>query len=72
MLLTLVHLLLVAAAAPAWAATLAVDFGADWTKASIVGPKMEILLNTDSKRKFQSVVGWKATDRLFGSDAYSV
>ncbi|EJD41107.1 HSP70-domain-containing protein [Auricularia subglabra TFB-10046 SS5] len=65
-------LLPLALALPGWAATLAVDFGADWTKASVVGPKMEILLNTDSKRKFQSAVGWKATDRVFGTDAYSV
>ncbi|KAH7100496.1 HSP70-domain-containing protein [Auriculariales sp. MPI-PUGE-AT-0066] len=66
--------MLVAAAHSAWAATLAVDFGADWTKASVVGPKMDILLNTDSKRKFQSVVGWKGAkgERVFGSDSYSV
>jgi len=58
----------------AHAATLAIDFGNDWTKASVVGPRMEILLNTDSKRKFQSVVGWKGPkgERVFGSDSYSV
>ena len=69
------HLLsLLLAAHAASAATLAIDFGAEWTKASVVGPRMDILLNTDSKRKFQTVVGWKGAkgERNFGTDAYSV
>jgi hypoxia up-regulated 1 len=33
------------------------------------GVPFDVLLNKDSKRKMQSAVGWKRTERLFGSDA---
>ncbi|KZP33487.1 actin-like ATPase domain-containing protein [Athelia psychrophila] len=36
------------------------------------GVPFDVLLNKDSKRKIQSSVGWKKTDRLFGSDAYNI
>ena len=56
------------------AAFIAIDYGSDWTKVSLMGSgrKMEILLNTDSKRKFQSAVGWKKDDRSFSTDAVNL
>jgi len=33
------------------------------------GVPFDVMLNKDSKRKIQSAVGWKRTERLFGSDA---
>jgi hypoxia up-regulated 1 len=58
----------------AFASVLAIDYGADWIKASLMKPGVpfDILLNKDSKRKIQSSVGWKKSDRLFGSDAYNI
>jgi hypoxia up-regulated 1 len=54
-----------------FAAVLAIDYGADWIKASLMKPGVpfDVLLNKDSKRKIQAAVGWKRTERLFGSDA---
>ncbi|KAF9221713.1 actin-like ATPase domain-containing protein [Gyrodon lividus] len=53
------------------AAVLAIDYGSDWIKASLVKPGLpfDVLLNKDSKRKIQSSVAWKRDDRLFGADA---
>lgn len=53
------------------AAVLAIDYGADWMKASLMKPGLpfDVLLNKDSKRKIQSSVAWKRDDRLFGTDA---
>lgn len=53
------------------AAVLAIDYGTDWIKASLMKPGVpfDVLLNKDSKRKIQSAVGWKRRERLFGSDA---
>ncbi|KIO24390.1 hypothetical protein M407DRAFT_15428 [Tulasnella calospora MUT 4182] len=55
------------------AAFLAIDYGSEWTKASLMTPgrKIDILLNTDSKRKVHSTVSWNKEDRLFGSDAFN-
>ncbi|KAI0772399.1 actin-like ATPase domain-containing protein [Trametes elegans] len=55
-------------------AILAIDYGADFIKASLMKPgqPFDVLLNRDSKRKIQSTVGWKKNDRLFGSDAASI
>lgn len=36
------------------------------------GVPFDVLLNKDSKRKIQSSVGWKNTDRLFGGDAFNL
>ncbi|KAI0033499.1 actin-like ATPase domain-containing protein [Vararia minispora EC-137] len=61
--------------APAAAATvLAIDYGADFMKASLMKPGLpfDILLNKDSKRKIHSSVAWKGEERLFGQDAYSL
>ncbi|KAF8547314.1 actin-like ATPase domain-containing protein [Imleria badia] len=54
-----------------FAAILAIDYGSDWIKASLMKPGLpfDVLLNKDSKRKIQSSVAWKRNDRLFGSDA---
>lgn len=58
----------------AFASVLAIDYGSDWIKASLMKPGVpfDVLLNKDSKRKIQSSVGWKKADRLFGSDAYNI
>lgn len=55
------------------AAFLAIDYGSEWTKASLMTPgrKIDILLNTDSKRKVHSTVSWNKEDRLFGGDAFN-
>lgn len=56
------------------ASVLAIDYGSDWIKASLMAPGVpfDVLLNKDSKRKIQSTVGWKREDRLFGGDAYNI
>jgi hypoxia up-regulated 1 len=56
------------------ASVLAVDYGTDWIKASLMKPGVpfDVLLNRDSKRKMQASVGWKGRDRLFGSDAFNM
>jgi len=56
------------------AAVLAIDYGSDFIKASLMKPGIpfDVLLNKDSKRKIQSTVGWKKSDRLFGADAYNL
>ncbi|KAI0742863.1 actin-like ATPase domain-containing protein [Daedaleopsis nitida] len=53
---------------------LAIDYGADFIKASLMKPgqPFDVLLNRDSKRKIQSTVGWKHNDRLFGQDAANI
>ena len=53
---------------------LAIDYGADFIKASLMKPgqPFDVLLNRDSKRKMQSTVGWKHSDRLFGQDAANI
>ena len=56
------------------ASVLAIDYGTDFMKASLMKPGVpfDVLLNKDSKRKIQSTVGWKKTDRLFGQDALNL
>ncbi|KAJ6520608.1 Hsp70 protein-domain-containing protein [Mycena vulgaris] len=58
----------------ATASVLAIDYGTDWIKASVMSPGVpfDVLLNKDSKRKIQASVGWKKTDRLFGTDAFNL
>lgn len=53
------------------ASVLAIDYGTDWIKASLMKPGLpfDVLLNKDSKRKIQASVGWKHGERLFGGDA---
>ncbi|KAF7373516.1 Actin-like ATPase domain-containing protein [Mycena sanguinolenta] len=56
------------------ASVLAIDYGTDWMKASVMSPGVpfDVLLNKDSKRKIQASVGWKKTDRLFSTDAFNL
>jgi len=56
------------------ASVLAIDYGADFMKASLMKPgtPFDVLLNKDSKRKIPSAVGWKKMDRVFGSDALNL
>ncbi|KXN81662.1 Hypoxia up-regulated protein 1 [Leucoagaricus sp. SymC.cos] len=56
------------------ASVLAIDYGADFMKASLMKPgvSFDVLLNKDSKRKIPSVVGWKKGDRVFGGDAFNL
>lgn len=58
----------------ALASVLAIDYGQDWIKASLMKPGVpfDVVLNKDSKRKIQSSVGWKTSDRLFGTDAFNL
>ena len=58
----------------ALASVLAIDYGADSIKASLMKPgqPFDVLLNRDSKRKIQATVGWKHNDRLFGQDAANI
>ena len=56
------------------ASILAIDYGAEWIKASLMAPgqPFDVLLDRSSKRKVQATVGWKREDRLFGSDAFNL
>jgi len=56
------------------AAVLAIDYGTEWTKAALVKPgiPLQIVLTKDSKRKEQSVVGFKRQERLYGTDAFNL
>ncbi|KAI0270552.1 actin-like ATPase domain-containing protein [Gloeopeniophorella convolvens] len=56
------------------ASVLAIDYGSDYIKASLMKPGMpfDILLNKDSKRKIRSSVAWKNGERLFGQDAFNI
>ncbi|TDL26892.1 actin-like ATPase domain-containing protein [Rickenella mellea] len=53
---------------------LAVDYGSEFIKASLVKPGVpfDVLLNRDSKRKIYSSVSWKNDDRLFGADGFNI
>ncbi|KIJ47301.1 hypothetical protein M422DRAFT_249147 [Sphaerobolus stellatus SS14] len=67
-------LALLATSDTALASILAIDYGTEWTKASLMKPGMpfDVLLNRDSKRKMQSTVGWKSDERLFGGAAFNL
>ncbi|CED85320.1 Molecular chaperones GRP170/SIL1, HSP70 superfamily [Phaffia rhodozyma] len=58
----------------AFASILAIDYGSEFTKISLVKPgvPIDLVLNKDSKRKVGSVVGWKKDERLFGGEASAV
>jgi len=56
------------------ATLLAIDYGSEWIKASLMKPGVpfDLLPDKDSKRKIHSSVAWKHDHRLFGSDAYDL
>ncbi|KAG8809977.1 lumenal Hsp70 protein, partial [Serendipita sp. 401] len=56
------------------ASVLAIDYGTDFTKVSLMKPGMpfDVILNRDSKRKIASSVAWKGEERLFGADATNI
>lgn len=56
------------------ASVLAIDYGSDFIKASLMSPGVpfDVLLNKDSKRKIHSVVAFKKGERLFGQDAFNL
>ena len=57
-----------------FASILAIDYGSDFIKASLMKPGVpfDVLLNKDSKRKISAVVSFKKGERLFGQDAYNL
>ncbi|CCA66452.1 related to glucose regulated stress protein, HSP70-like [Serendipita indica DSM 11827] len=56
------------------ASVLAIDYGSDFTKVSLMKPGVpfDVVLNRDSKRKIASSVAWKGEERLFGADAVNI
>ena len=50
---------------------MAIDYGAQWTKAALVTPRnlLEIVLTKDTKRKDQSVISFSKGERYFGGEA---
>merc|ERR1719484_521387 len=70
---SVVALLLAAATAPlASANVIGIDFGTEFMKVALVQPgsPLEIVTNTVSKRKSETVVAFVRGERLFASDAY--
>jgi hypoxia up-regulated 1 len=69
-LANLLSVLLLLLAPAIHAAVLAIDYGAEFTKLSLVKPGVpfDVVLDRDSKRKIQSVVGWKRDERVFGQE----
>ncbi|WWC61044.1 uncharacterized protein I303_103622 [Kwoniella dejecticola CBS 10117] len=67
----ILSLLLLLLAPAIQAAVLAIDYGAEFTKLSLIKPGVpfDVVLDKDSKRKISSVVGWKRDDRVFGAEA---
>jgi len=53
------------------ASVLAIDYGTEFIKASLMKPGVafDVLLNRDSKRKIAASIAWKGEERLFGTDA---
>ncbi|KAH9954483.1 actin-like ATPase domain-containing protein [Russula dissimulans] len=56
------------------ATVLAIDYGSDFIKASLIKPgtPFDVLLDKDSKRKIRSSVAWKNGERVFGQDAFNL
>lgn len=56
------------------ASILAIDYGTEFIKASLIKPGVpfDVLLNRDSKRKIASSVAWKGDERLFGAEAFNL
>ncbi|KAF9528746.1 Hsp70 protein-domain-containing protein [Crepidotus variabilis] len=58
----------------ALASVLAIDYGSDFIKASLMKPGVpfDVLLNKDSKRKINSVTTFKKGERLYGADGFNL
>ncbi|BFZ54158.1 lumenal Hsp70 protein [Savitreella phatthalungensis] len=58
----------------AQAAILGIDYGHQWTKAGLVKPgiPMEMVITMASRRKEQSVIGFKKNERSYGEDAIAL
>ncbi|KAI9143715.1 Hsp70 protein-domain-containing protein [Paraphysoderma sedebokerense] len=52
-------------------AVIGIDYGAQWFKVAIVKPGklLDVVLNKESKRRTQSIVTIRETERIFGSEA---
>jgi hypothetical protein len=72
----LVHILAFLSSLPplTFASFLAIDYGTDWIKASLMKPGItfDVLLNKGSRRKIHASVGWKGTDRSVVTDAFNL
>ncbi|KAL7748821.1 lumenal Hsp70 protein [Sorochytrium milnesiophthora] len=60
--------------APARAAVLGIDYGAQWFKVALVKPgvPLDMVLNRESKRKTASIVTVRDSQRLFGTDSVNL
>lgn len=67
-------LALLATAAKVDAAVMAIDYGAQWFKVSLVKPgvPLEIVLNRESKRKTRSIVALRDGKRTFDTEAVNL
>ncbi|KAF9930977.1 hypothetical protein BGZ75_003420 [Mortierella antarctica] len=56
------------------AAVIAIDYGTDWFKVALVKPgiPLDIVLNTESKRKTPSAITIRGDERTFGSDSLTL
>ncbi|KAF9968117.1 hypothetical protein BGZ70_006516 [Mortierella alpina] len=56
------------------AAVIAIDYGTDWFKVALVKPgiPLDIVLNTESKRKTPSAITIRGDERAFGSESLSL
>ncbi|KAF9286428.1 hypothetical protein BGZ68_002900 [Mortierella alpina] len=56
------------------AAVIAIDYGTDWFKVALVKPgiPLDIVLNTESKRKTPSAITVRGDERAFGSESLSL
>lgn len=59
---------------PVDAAVISIDYGTDWFKVGLVKPGIpfDIVLNAESKRKTQSAITIRGSNRAFGSEALSL
>ena len=66
------NIILALVAAVASANVIGIDFGTEFMKVALVQPgsPLEIVTNTVSKRKSETVVAFVRGERLFASDAY--
>jgi len=53
---------------------MSIDYGTDWFKVAIIRPAhpLEIVLNSDSKRKTPSILTVRGDVRSYGLDSYAL